>query len=174
MDARPGSAARARTLWALFALQAVCASFFLGDALADALAMAGLPALDFATDSDAVEALVVVGLVVSLGFTGFELRRLLTRHRRVEDQLRAASGAFAELLDEHFERWALTPSERDVAILAIKGLTLGEIAEIRRTALGTVKAQTAAIYRKAGVGGRPQLLSLFIEELMGDGVTAPA
>ena len=31
---------------------------------------------------------------------------------------------------------------------------------------GTVKAQTNAIYRKAGVSGRSQLLSLFIEDLM--------
>ena len=30
-----------------------------------------------------------------------------------------------------------------------------------------VKAQTAAIYRKAAVSGRPHLLSLFIEDLMG-------
>ena len=40
----------------------------------------------------------------------------------------------------------------------------------------TVKAQTAAIYRKAGVTGRPQLLSLFIEDLMSGPVeplTAP-
>jgi hypothetical protein len=31
-----------------------------------------------------------------------------------------------------------------------------------------VKAQTNAIYRKSGVSGRPQLLSLFIEDLMDD------
>ena len=30
-----------------------------------------------------------------------------------------------------------------------------------------VKAQTAAIYRKANVTGRPQLLSLFIDDMMG-------
>jgi len=40
---------------------------------------------------------------------------------------------------------------------------------------GTVKAQTNAIYRKAGVSGRPQLLSLFIEDLMDDaGAHCPA
>jgi hypothetical protein len=31
-----------------------------------------------------------------------------------------------------------------------------------------VKAQTNAIYRKAGVTGRSQLLSLFIDEMMRD------
>ena len=39
---------------------------------------------------------------------------------------------------------------------------------MRGTSEGTVKAQTNAIYRKAGVTGRPQLLSLFIDELMGE------
>ena len=62
--------------------------------------------------------------------------------------------------------WGLTAAERDVAMFSLKGLSLQEIAALRRTSEGTVKAQTNAIYRKAGVNGRPQLLSLFIEELM--------
>jgi DNA-binding CsgD family transcriptional regulator len=58
-----------------------------------------------------------------------------------------------------------------VALFAIKGMSTAEIAGLRRVSEGTVKAQTAAIYRKAGVSGRPQLLSLFIEDLLG---AAPA
>ena len=62
-----------------------------------------------------------------------------------------------------------------MALLAIKGLSLAEIADIRQTKQGTIKAQCNAIYQKAGVSGRPQLLSLFIEELMSDGLaTSPA
>ena len=69
---------------------------------------------------------------------------------------------------------ALTPSERDVALFAIKGMSTAEIASLRSTSEGTVKAQTNAIYRKAGVSGRSQLLSLFIEDLMrDDGVIRP-
>jgi len=67
-----------------------------------------------------------------------------------------------------FSDWGLTVAERDVALFAIKGLSTLEIASLRGTAEGTVKAQTNAIYRKAGVNGRPQLLSLFIEDLMDD------
>ncbi|MDP6952768.1 MAG: LuxR C-terminal-related transcriptional regulator [Alphaproteobacteria bacterium] len=70
------------------------------------------------------------------------------------------------MLEEHFDRWALTPSERDVALLAIKGLSITEIAGVRETKEGTIKAQCNAVYRKAGVSGRPQLLSVFIEELL--------
>ena len=71
-----------------------------------------------------------------------------------------------DLLEERFTLWGLTPAERDVALFAIKGLSTAEIATLRSTSEGTVKAQTNAIYRKAGVTGRPQLLSLFIEDLI--------
>ena len=56
-----------------------------------------------------------------------------------------------------------------MAIFAIKGLKTHEIARLRQTSEGTVKAQCNAIYRKAGVSGRTQLLSVFIEDLMEDG-----
>jgi DNA-binding CsgD family transcriptional regulator len=88
--------------------------------------------------------------------------------RKAEDALRRASGAFADLLQARFAEWALTPAEADVALFAIKGMSTAEIAGLRGTSEGTVKAQTAAIYRKAGVAGRPQLLSLFIDDLMRD------
>ena len=42
------------------------------------------------------------------------------------------------------------------------------MASLRNVSEGTVKAQTAAIYRKAGVSGRPQFLSLFIDEFVAD------
>jgi DNA-binding CsgD family transcriptional regulator len=87
---------------------------------------------------------------------------------RAEESLRRASGDFMELLAERFTEWGLTPAERDVALFAIKGLSTAEIASLRTTSEGTVKAQTNAIYRKAGVSGRSQLLSLFIEDLMRD------
>ena len=69
-------------------------------------------------------------------------------------------------MEERFIEWGLTPAERDVALFAIKGMSTQEIAALRSTSEGTVKAQTNAIYRKAGVTGRPQLLSLFIDDLM--------
>jgi DNA-binding CsgD family transcriptional regulator len=99
------------------------------------------------------------------------LRRSLVRTAIAEAQLQRASAAFMTMLDERFAEWRLTPAERDVALFAIKGMSLQEIATLRQTSEGTVKAQTNAIYRKAGVSGRPQLLSLFIEELMSNPVT---
>lgn len=91
-----------------------------------------------------------------------------------EDRLRRASTAFRQLLDERFAGWEFTPAERDVALFALKGLSLADIARLRDTTEGTVKTQTNAIYRKAGVTGRPQFLSLFIEDLLMDAGTPPA
>ena len=61
-----------------------------------------------------------------------------------------------------------------MALFALKGFTIAEIAQLRETSEGTVKAQTNAIYRKAGVSGRPQLLGLFVEDLMGAAVSPDA
>lgn len=90
----------------------------------------------------------------------------------IESRLRAASGAFRNLLEDRFAEWGLTPVERDVALFSIKGMSTAEIARLRATSEGTVKAQTNAICRKASVSGRSQLLGLFIEELM-SGPVAP-
>ncbi|MFQ6554161.1 helix-turn-helix transcriptional regulator [Aestuariibius insulae] len=119
---------------------------------------------------EAIEIGASIGLLLGLMVGAVLLRNTLQRNRRVEEQLRAASGAFLELMEDRFDQWGLTPAERDVALFAIKGFSTNEIAVMRETSEGTVKAQTNAIYRKAGVGGRPQLLSLFIEDLMGDGL----
>jgi DNA-binding CsgD family transcriptional regulator len=117
-----------------------------------------------------------IGLVLGVVLGAFALNRTLRLQARAEARLRAASGAFMDLLEERMADWRLTPAERDVALFAIKGLSTAEIAALRATSEGTVKAQTAAIYRKAGVTGRPQLLSLFIDELMDGAIrrAAPA
>ena len=118
--------------------------------------------------------LAAFGLLLGVTVGAITLNRTFRHNWRMSEQLRVASGAFAELLDERFETWGLTAAERDVALFSIKGLSTAEIAAMRETSEGTVKAQTNAIYRKAGVSGRPQLLSLFIEDLMEGAVTARA
>ncbi len=107
---------------------------------------------------------LILGMVVSLTL----MVRSIRRQRAAEESLRLASGAFMDVLHERFADWGLTPAEKDVALFSIKGLSTADIANLRNTSEGTVKAQTNAIYRKAGVSGRPQLLSLFIDELMTD------
>jgi len=115
---------------------------------------------------EAIEITAVIGLFIGFVLGLMLVRNLLARNTKVEGQLRVASGEFHALLNEHFAQWGLSPSEIDVAYFAIKGMSNGEIAELRGTSDGTVKAQLNAVYRKAGLESRTQLLGYFIEELM--------
>jgi DNA-binding CsgD family transcriptional regulator len=75
-------------------------------------------------------------------------------------------------IDAQFERWELTPAERDVALLLLKGFSLKEIAELRTTGERTARQQALAVYRKAGLAGRAELAAFFLEDLLlptGDG-----
>ena len=112
----------------------------------------------------------VLGLILGVVLGWMALRMSIQRAERAETALRHCTVEFADVLEEHFREWHLTPAERDVALFLTKGLNTRDIAEMRGTSEGTVKAQTNAIYRKAGVTGRSQLLSLFIEDLMDDSI----
>ncbi len=115
---------------------------------------------------EAIEITAVAGLLIGFVLGLMLVRNLLARNTKVEGQLRVASGEFHALLKEHFSQWGLSPSETDVAYFAIKGLSNLEIAELRGTSDGTVKAQLNAVYKKAALESRTQLLGYFIEELM--------
>ncbi len=147
-------------------MQALCAVFFVSDILSSVLGIRTTPVSW--EMRELMEIGAAIGLILGVLLGGLMLRRALRDRNRAEEQLRRASAAFMDLLQERFAEWALTPSERDVALFAIKGMSTAEIAALRSTSEGTVKAQTNAIYRKAGVTGRPQLLSLFIDDLMRD------
>jgi len=148
----------------VFLVQLVCAFFFVSDII---LSVVGIYVAPLAWETrELMEIGAAIGLVLGVFFGGYVLWRSLRAQQRVEQKLRSVQGEFMVVLEEHFARWKLTASERDVALFAIKGMSTAEIAGLRATSEGTVKAQTNAIYRKAGVTGRSQLLSVFIEDLM--------
>ena len=145
-------------------VQAVCAFFFVSDILSSLFGIYTEP-MSWEV-REYLEIGAAVGLLLGLVLGALVLRSTLRERNAAQEKLRRASGAFMDLLEERFAEWGLTPAERDVALFAIKGMSTAEIATLRATSEGTVKAQTNAIYRKAGVTGRPQLLSLFIEDLL--------
>ena len=152
------------------AVQAFCTLFFVWDILAGVV---GLPRRPLSWRMrEMMEMGAAAGLVLGVALGAVLLFTILRKNRSMETQLRQASGAFAELLEERFRAWGLTPSERDVAWFTIKGLAIADIARVRQTSEGTVKAQSNAIYRKAGVSGRAQLVSLCIEDLIEAGPLA--
>jgi DNA-binding CsgD family transcriptional regulator len=151
-------------LWVIFAVQLITATFFISDIVINLFGIRTRP-ISWQT-REFLEIGAAIGLALGTVLGAWALVRTQARSRKIETQLRAASGAFVELLEERFRNWGLTPAERDVAWFAIKGMSTSEIAALRNTSEGTVKAQSNAIYRKAGVSGRYQLLSLFVDELM--------
>lgn len=154
---------------AVLLVQFLCTIFFVSDILSSMFGIYTRP-LPWEV-RELMEIGSAIGLILGLVVGSLMLRRTIKERNEAQEKLRRASGAFMDLLEERFGEWALTPAERDVALFAIKGMTTSEIATLRATSEGTVKAQTNAIYRKAGVSGRPQLLSLFIDDLMRDDVT---
>ena len=157
---------RSGTYAAILVLQLLCAIFFVSDIIFSVL---GIPINPVPWRyQEVMEIAAALGLISGVVLSAILLSRARRRTRAAEQALRVASGAFMELVEEHFTEWGFTPAERDVALFALKGMSLTEIAQLRETSEGTVKAQTNAIYRKAGVTGRPQFLSLFVEDLMGE------
>jgi DNA-binding CsgD family transcriptional regulator len=162
---------RLAALSLIFFAQAFCALVFISDIFSSLIGFEETP-LSWQM-RELLEIAAALGLLTGLGLGGLALRRAVADRNHAQERLRRASGAFMDLLEERFVEWRLTPAERDVALFAIKGMSTAEIAGLRQTSEGTVKAQTNAIYRKAGVSGRSQLLSLFIDDLMRDDI-APA
>lgn len=148
-------------LLALIVVQALCAVFFLGDAIGDGLALGALRDWHFLLESAAA-----LSLAAAIAFEIRYLLQLLRRKARLERNMSVAAGALQEVIEAHFRNWGLTPSEQDVASFTIKGFSIAEIAALRGSAQGTVKSHLNAIYRKAGVTGRGGLLAILIEDLL--------
>lgn len=144
---------------AVVAVQAVAAVFFVADALDD-LADVGF------TVHIAIEGLIAFSLLAGVFLGAWHIRALLADARRREQALAVASGALADHIAERFADWDLTRAEADVALFALKGCDVAEIARLRGAAGGTVRAQLSQIYAKAGVSSHAALVSLFFEDLL--------
>lgn len=69
-------------------------------------------------------------------------------------------------IDAQFERWSLTPAERQVAMLLLKGLGHKEVAALLERSERTVRQHAVAVYRKSGLDGRAELSAFFLEDLL--------
>lgn len=162
----PRRSGRAGALAVLLAVQALCAVFFVADVTADFRLAGWIPHTVF-------EALVALALFAGVGLCALELRRVVEDMRRADAAVAAASGALAEVIGARFAEWGLTAAEADVALFALKGFETAEIAGLRGAAAGTVRAQLARVYAKAGVSNRAGLIALFLEDLLA-GLPEPA
>lgn len=153
------------------------------------LGITALLAWDLATDQAVRNVgtahLVVEGLAAlgALGSAAWVLSTL-RRHRQEVQRLRgdlAKSKAEADrwrseasellqglshAIDHQFDRWDLSPAEREVALLLLKGLSTRDIADLRETREATVRQQAQGVYRKANLEGRAELAAFFLEDLL--------
>jgi DNA-binding CsgD family transcriptional regulator len=100
-----------------------------------------------------------LSLAEQLAATRVEANRWRTEARDLVKGLAAA-------IDQQFDRWNLTPAEKEVALLLLKGLSHKDIAEIRSVTEATARQQARAVYRKGGLSGRHDLAAFFLEDLM--------
>ena len=100
-----------------------------------------------------------------------ELRRLRQLKAELsEERIRTArlSGELLAVMRKQFAQWRLSPSESEIALLLIKGLSMKEIAEARQVKEKTIRQQATSVYAKSGYAGRHELAAHFIEDLMSD------
>ncbi|MCB9554395.1 MAG: LuxR family transcriptional regulator, partial [Myxococcales bacterium] len=113
---------------------------------------------------------VMAAAVDDAARTSDALRARLAESRAEAERWRAEAqeliGGLGAALDRQFDRWQLTPAEAEVALLMFKGLSHKQIAEVRGVGEATVRQQGRAIYKKAGVTGKHELLAFFLEDLM--------
>ena len=100
-----------------------------------------------------------------------ELRRLSQLKAELSvERIRTArlSGELLAVMRNQFAQWGLSPSESEIALLLIKGLSMKEIAEARQVKEKTIRQQATSVYAKSGYAGRHELAAHFIEDLMSD------
>jgi DNA-binding CsgD family transcriptional regulator len=147
--------------------------------------LAGADILSDLGSGIATRHLLVEGALVAVALAAvWRLRRLLRRTGREVQALRgevatwraeaerwrreshALLAGLGAAMDQQFDRWELSPAEREVALLLVKGLASNEIATVRGTSERTVRQQSQAVYRKAGLAGRAELAAFFLEDLL--------
>lgn len=122
-------------------------------------------------------ALIATSVAVWLIFQMVKMRRNLKLSLLEAQDLRQEAKIWREKASVHIEglsiaisrqleNWGLTPSEREIAFLLIKGLSMREIANLRNTNEKTARAQAGMIYQKSGLSGRADLSAYFLEDLL--------
>lgn len=83
-------------------------------------------------------------------------------------ELRAARAltGLSSAIDGQFDIWGLTPSEREVALLMLKGRGHKQIAAQTNRSESTVRQHAVTVYSKSGQQGRAELAAFFLQGLM--------
>ncbi len=162
-----------RTELLAIALLAVILALVVADLLADWGTGVRLSHLLIETGTALVAAGGVAVLIFRLRSLGREQRELRHQLAASQDEARRWRGEAAELLeglaaaiDRQFDRWRLTPAEREIALLLLRGLSHKQVAHARHASERTVRQQAHLLYRKAGLASRADLAAFFLDGLL--------
>lgn len=150
-----------------------CATFFLVDMYTDW--REGIPVSHIWHEG--------VLFLLALLAIGWQIQVIIKKNKRIKDlhselldmnqsylkwkeKAQSSSQQMRNLIDNEFNSWQLSHSEKDVALLLIKGLSMKQIAEIRETQEKTIRQQATGIYRKSGLSGRQELAAFFLEDIL--------
>ena len=104
-------------------------------------------------------------------------RRALGERQAERDAWRASAErslrGLAAAMDEQLARWGLTPAERDVALLLLKGKSHKAIAYETGRSERTIRQHAVTVYQKSGLAGRAELAAYFLEDLVPPREPAP-
>lgn len=148
--------------------------------------MAGFDVWDDARQGESIDMLiwdvVLVGAVTGLltYIFVFQPHAAHLRTRRLESeameqtaelnalahQARKQLEGLGVYISAQFDTWKLTPAEKEVALLLLKGLSMKEIASVRGISERTARQQATTVYGKAELDGRTGLSAYFLEDLL--------
>ncbi len=117
----------------------------------------------------ALEAIVFAITLAALGLQLHQTIRLRAGLHHERERLARVTGELHAEMQRQFDRWGLSPSEKEVALLLIKGLSMREIATLRDVREKTIRQQATGIYAKSGYAGRHELAAHFVEDLLNAG-----
>ncbi|MDZ4675465.1 MAG: helix-turn-helix transcriptional regulator [Gemmatimonadota bacterium] len=102
----------------------------------------------------------------SLGSLRGDLAVRQARRESWHAAARAALEGLALEVDRQFTEWNLTPAEREIALMLLKGFSLAQIARLTDRSERTARQHAIAVYRKAGLAGRAELAGFFLGDLL--------
>lgn len=102
---------------------------------------------------------------VRLAETEQESERLADEREEWRERAADALIGLGAAISAQFEIWELTPTERKVALMLLKGLSHKRVARITGTSERTVRQHSVSIYKKSGLAGRAELAGFFLEPL---------
>jgi len=124
----------------------------------------------------------IVGLTALAGVyylmkSRFTMQRTLEKEKQFSSELNLEAQKWKRVsktyldglsveINKQLNKWEMTEAEKRVAFLLLKGFSIKEIADLRKTSEKTVRTQANSIYSKSGLPGRSALSAFFLEDLL--------